>query len=311
MENVTSEFDRLVAAGPPPAAEVLFDTVAVLGGSVAGLLAARVLADHARRVVVIERDAAGPGSRPGVPQGQQVHALLPGGLGWMERWLPGLTKEMQHGGAILADPGHAAAYLDGHQQVRTGDHDLLYASRPFMETRIRERVLAGPGVSVLPAQATGLEYRDGAVTGVRYRASGSGGDAGALAADFVVDAMGRGSRLADWLAADGYDRPPRQRVPGAVNYATALFRRIRRPEELPQWGAIARWGAPCRSTCASIRTWTRPRWSSSASRRWWSTPPGPCRPVATPPGWTLSAAPAYRKRSAASAGPWTRSCAPP
>ena len=35
---------------------VLFDTACVLGGSVAALLAARVLADHARTVPVIERN---------------------------------------------------------------------------------------------------------------------------------------------------------------------------------------------------------------------------------------------------------------
>jgi hypothetical protein len=58
------------------------------------------------RVVVGERDPAGDGARPGVPRGQHMHTLLPGGLGWMERWLPGLTKEMQHGGAALADSYH-------------------------------------------------------------------------------------------------------------------------------------------------------------------------------------------------------------
>jgi 2-polyprenyl-6-methoxyphenol hydroxylase-like FAD-dependent oxidoreductase len=246
-ESATAVFDRLVTAAPPESADALFDTACVLGGSIAGLLAARVLTDHAHRVVVIDRDPVELRSRPGVPQGHQVHALLPGGLGWMERWFPGLTKEMQHGGAVLADPDHAAAYLDGRQQVRTGDHDLLYASRPFMEARLRERVLDLPGVSVLQGQARGLEYRGGTVTGVRYSSGmdGAGVDAGGvLAADFVVDAMGRGSRLADWLAADGYDRPPLQRVPSAVNYATALLRRGRRPEELPVQGSIARWGAP-------------------------------------------------------------------
>src|SRR5712691_3492271 len=174
-ESAAVVFDRLVMAAPPQSADILLDTACVLGGSVAGLLAARALADHANRVVVVERDPAeaGDGARPGVPQAQHVHTLLPGGLGWMERWLPGLTKEMQHGGAALADSYHVASYLDGRPQVQTGDHNLLFASRPFMEARIRERVLGLPGISVLQAQATGLEYRDGAVSGVRYS---SGGD---------------------------------------------------------------------------------------------------------------------------------------
>ena len=240
-ESSATVFGRLVAAAPSPSAGVQFDTACVLGGSVAGLLAARVLADHANRVVVIERDPAGIGTRPGVPQGKHVHTLLPGGLEWMERWLPGLTKEMQHGGAVLAGPDHVATYLDGHPQEATGVHDLLFASRPFMETAIRERVLQLPGVSVLQAQATGLDYRDGAVCGVRYN---SGGDSGVLEASLVVDAMGRGSRLAEWLATGGYDRPETQRLPAAVNYATALFRRARRQEDLPFQGSIARFAPP-------------------------------------------------------------------
>lgn len=242
-ESAAMVFDRLVTAAPPQSADTLLDTACVLGGSIAGLLAARVLADHANRVVVVERDPAGDGNgaRPGVPQGQHVHALLPGGLGWMERWLPGLTKEMQHGGAALADSYHVATYLDGRPQVQTGDHDMLFASRPFMEASIRERVLGLPGVSVLRAQATGLEYRDGAVSGVRYS---SGGDSGVLAADIVVDAMGRGSRLTDWLAADGWDRPQVQRLPTAVNYATARLHRAAGLDELPAVGSIARYAPP-------------------------------------------------------------------
>src|SRR6187402_1881736 len=46
--------------------------VVVLGASMSGLLAARVLSDHAARVVVIERDELPEGetSRKGVPQGR-------------------------------------------------------------------------------------------------------------------------------------------------------------------------------------------------------------------------------------------------
>jgi hypothetical protein len=73
-------FTRLAEARPPGRPSIWFDTACVLGGSIAGLLAARVLADHARSVVVIERDAvnAEGRSRAGVPQDRQVHVLLPG-----------------------------------------------------------------------------------------------------------------------------------------------------------------------------------------------------------------------------------------
>ena len=79
----------------------------VLGGSVAGLLAARVLSDHASEVVVVERDdlAGGPAPRRGVPQGNQVHGLLARGLEQIEALFPGITQEMFDDGAEVADPG--------------------------------------------------------------------------------------------------------------------------------------------------------------------------------------------------------------
>ena len=50
----------------------------VMGGSMAGLLAARVLSDHFDHVTVIERDRfpEGPEHRKGVPQGRHFHILL-------------------------------------------------------------------------------------------------------------------------------------------------------------------------------------------------------------------------------------------
>lgn len=55
----------------------------VIGGRIAGLLAARVLADHYQRVTLIERDvfpAIGE-HRKGVPHGRHVHGLHPRGRG--------------------------------------------------------------------------------------------------------------------------------------------------------------------------------------------------------------------------------------
>ena len=53
----------------------------VVGGSLGGLLATRVLADHFAEVVLVERDRfpAGPEARKGVPQARHLHVLLQGG----------------------------------------------------------------------------------------------------------------------------------------------------------------------------------------------------------------------------------------
>jgi 2-polyprenyl-6-methoxyphenol hydroxylase-like FAD-dependent oxidoreductase len=162
---VVSVFDELVASSPPAVGGVLFDSVCVLGGSIAGLLAARVLSDHARHVVIVERDSVSLDSlsRPGTPHDQQVHTLLPVGGHWIERWLPGFTREVQELGAVVAGPESVCTAFDGHRQTNSGaeNHTLLLAGRPFLEAHIRARVLALPNVTLLQARATGLVFQQG------------------------------------------------------------------------------------------------------------------------------------------------------
>ena len=59
-------------------AQTLSRHAVVLGGSLAGLVTARVLADHFERVTLVERDAYfdTSDSRKGIPQANHVHGLL-------------------------------------------------------------------------------------------------------------------------------------------------------------------------------------------------------------------------------------------
>ncbi|WP_301146269.1 NAD(P)/FAD-dependent oxidoreductase [Mycobacterium simiae] len=213
-------FDHLVNADPPAHPRILFDTGCVLGGSVAGLLAARTLADFCRQVVIVERDELSEqSSRPGVPQGHQLHVLLPAGGQWLHRWLPGFTDQAVARGAnrITSD----VKSLDGQPMVPPyRQYEMLSATRPLLETVVRSEVLARANISVKRAQATGLRYRDGAVTGVEFvdRAG-----VGVCQADFVVDATGRSSRISRWVEEAGFDRPRLERLALPIHYATAIF----------------------------------------------------------------------------------------
>ena len=77
----------------------------VVGGSLAGMLAARVLSGHFDDVTLLERDEfpETPTGRKGLPQGRHAHGLLERGRGVMERLLPGLTDELVQAGAELMD----------------------------------------------------------------------------------------------------------------------------------------------------------------------------------------------------------------
>lgn len=212
---------------PPPRT---LGRAVVMGGSVAGLLAARVLADVAAEVVIIERDGPDPGvgARPGVPQGLQVHALLAGGRLHLDRWFPGFSAECVAAGAYVAPSRDLRPALTGrHRWLRGVDPGVMSGSRPFLEAMIRRRVLALPAVTVVTGRATGLECTGGAVSGVHVEA---GGEDRVERADLVVDATGRASRLGEWLERAGWERPDLVRLPIALSYATGFFRTTEAPQ---------------------------------------------------------------------------------
>jgi 2-polyprenyl-6-methoxyphenol hydroxylase-like FAD-dependent oxidoreductase len=232
-------FAQLASAGPPRDARVLLRRAVVLGGSVAGLAAARVLSDHCDEVIVIERDTAGTGgpARPGVPHGSQVHSLLPAGQAQLDRWFPGFVAGCAATGSVMIGPDAVSFYTDGAKRALSptaGPGPGLVSTRPFLEAHIRRRVTALPRVRVLAGQAEDLDIEAGRVTGVRYRPPGdASGTATRLPADLVVDAMGRSSRVAGWLERHGWPAPPLRRMAIRLNYATALFGRAT-PDEQAQ-----------------------------------------------------------------------------
>lgn len=199
-----------------------------MGGGFAGLVTAGVLADFYERVTVVERDptpAAGE-HRRGVPQGRHTHNLLPGGARALEQIFPGITAEMTVDGAVAADMlVNYRFYLGGAAlpQVSIGA-PAVQATRPFYERHLRRRLLGRDGVRLLfGTDLVGLEP-DAARTrflGVRVRHAGDG-DTETIAADLIVDAMGRGSRTPAWLQELGYPAPSDDRVTAEVGYASRM-----------------------------------------------------------------------------------------
>jgi len=77
----------------------------VIGGGYAGLVTARVLADHFDEVTILERDPVDEttGVHPHVPQGYHAHAMLAKGSEILETLFPGLRAELQDLGAPVFD----------------------------------------------------------------------------------------------------------------------------------------------------------------------------------------------------------------
>src|SRR5262249_24188851 len=189
----------------------------VVGGSLAGMLAARVLSDHFDSVTLLERDRfpEAPAARKGLPQGRHAHALLERGRGVLERLLPGLTGELVRAGAEPLDFTQDVAWMtaSGWYVRFPGDLRLLASSRDLSDWGAGGRVAALPNVRIGQEEAVAGRvrgWREGAgVAGVRLRSRAEADEVApgeaALAADLVVVAEGRHSRLPEWLTALGYE----------------------------------------------------------------------------------------------------------
>ena len=214
----------------------------------AGLVAARVLADHFERVSVIERDRASaePEARKGVPQGRHIHVLLESGARVLARQFPGLFDELARNGVPSFDSSRDVRWFHhGVWKQRFASGLVMRsASRPLLEACVRERVAARPELHFIEgneAAALSMDEDRRRVNGVRLGREGE-----VLAADLVVDASGRGSRTPQWLRELGLPEPEESRVDIRLGYASRIFRIP--PDPARDWQMLAVYAQAPRST---------------------------------------------------------------
>jgi 2-polyprenyl-6-methoxyphenol hydroxylase-like FAD-dependent oxidoreductase len=211
----------------------------VIGGSMAGMCAARVLADHFDQVTLVDRDSypTGVEHRLGVPQSHHAHALLARGLVELERLFPGFERGLLERGAQKLDPNQDFAILRqwGWAPRRPSGLESLWASRPLVDAVVREKLRLLPNIeSRERASVIGLRIeraQRARVSGVTIRRDG---ESETLAADLVVDASGRGSKAPAWFEAAGLARPKEEVVEAFAGYASRFYRRPpaeRRPKD--------------------------------------------------------------------------------
>ncbi|MGW2612882.1 FAD-dependent oxidoreductase [Streptomyces mirabilis] len=211
----------------------------VIGAGLAGLLAAAALFPAYDEVLVLDRDELpdGPEHRRGLPQGRHAHLLMPGGLEAMEFLLPqvNVRDHLLAAGAheISLSSQMLAMTPEGwFHRWRKDNHRMITCSRALLDWAVRTAVLGyANNISIRRGQVAGLIGDARKVRGVRIEtASGEMTD---IAADFVVDASGRGSRIVHWLAALGITGVDQRTVDSGLVNATRIYRTPPGAENFP------------------------------------------------------------------------------
>lgn len=230
----------------------------VIGGSIAGLLTARVLSDYFEEVLIVDKDKfpEKPENRPGTPQAFHPHRFTLRGKSIIERFFPGYEDDLVAYGA----PSSLNKTI--HQMNQYGTIVIQYPrndikfSRAVLEWVLRQRVKEIPNVRFLPKHDVIclLTTPDQTtVTGVQVRERGKIGQEKTLTADIVFDTSGRSSKLAKWLEDLGYDVPNPDLLKVDLGYST---RRYKVPSHLAhlieKWDVINIAGQPANGTFTGV-----------------------------------------------------------
>jgi 2-polyprenyl-6-methoxyphenol hydroxylase-like FAD-dependent oxidoreductase len=237
----------------------------IVGGSIAGTLAAAAVSPYADEVLVLDRDQLPDEAvfRKGVPQGAHFHALLAAGRQAMDELLPGFAEHAFAMGAARLDSALDVMRLDrvGWSPRFTSTLEFLMASRPLIEKALRDRAKTLANVNYQDStEVDGLLASGGRVVGLRTT------DGAELSADLVVDASGRRSRAPEWLAAAGYPKPVESVVNAHWGYSSTF---LRVPENWqPGFRALAvtPFGQDALTPAAATRAMAM--WEVEGERRW-------------------------------------------
>ena len=222
----------------------------VIGGSMAGLLTARVLSDYFERVTIFEADTPPDEAVPrkGVPQGSHAHGLMAGGADVLRQYFPGFHDDLVAAGAEYGDPtlnwrGFIGARWNPRIKSGLGTYVM---SRPLLEAVVRKHTVAIANIelrvatpvsgythSTRDAHGAGPTSSDSntVVTGVTLEQSGE-----AVAADFVADVSGRNSKAASWIEPMGFTPPERSNIGVDVGYVT--FEVAEPPNKQRDWSVL-------------------------------------------------------------------------
>jgi 2-polyprenyl-6-methoxyphenol hydroxylase-like FAD-dependent oxidoreductase len=201
----------------------------IIGGGISGKLAARVLSNHYKEVIILERDQeqVGPSPRKGAPQGEHLHALLHAGESGLEELFPGITEVFYHSGAVKINSTIDLAWFHhGAWKVRyDGGYSTTLQTRPHLEWHIDQYIKRIPNVIFHYNQVVqDLLYNEeqNQIIGVQLKDE-------SIIADLVVDASGVSSLSSNWLDKHGFGIPD-EKVEINLSYVSKQFELSENPD---------------------------------------------------------------------------------
>ncbi|MFS0823279.1 NAD(P)/FAD-dependent oxidoreductase [Bacillus sp. 1P02SD] len=180
----------------------------IIGGGIAGKLAARVLSEVYKEVIILEQDsdATSPTPRKGAPQGNHIHALLHAGEHGLEELFPGIAECFYSTGAVkINSTKDLAWHHHGVWKLRyDGGYTTTLQTRPHLEWHINKYIKQVENITTQYNQTVkNYVYNEGEnrITGVELK-NGS-----VIHADLIIDASGATSFSYRWLTEKGIQIP--------------------------------------------------------------------------------------------------------
>ncbi|WP_217557054.1 NAD(P)/FAD-dependent oxidoreductase [Paenibacillus sp. GbtcB18] len=203
----------------------------VIGNSMAGKLAARVLSDYFDTVTIIEQDPQpeGPYPRKGTPQSYHTHGLLKSGENTLDKFFPGIMQELEgHGGERLDFIRDISWVYQNFHFVRfDSGFEVVSQSRPLLEWRVHQRLLQRPNIEFAYSHRV-VQYisspGENRFTGVETENLVTR-QSERLEADLIVDAAGSATKTPDQLLKHGFDSLSQSEVHINLAYATRMYER--------------------------------------------------------------------------------------
>lgn len=216
----------------------MLEKAIVIGGSIAGKLAAKALSDFFQEVMILEagEEWNEKSPRKRVPQSHHPHVLLKGGERAIEKLFPAIMRQLKEDGGIV---NNFTGDLKWHhfslwKQPFIGELNAVQQSRPMLESHIQKRMSEVTNITTkyeTVVEQLIIDPLRNKISGVKTKCLITGMKKD-FHADIVVDTSGFGSKNIEWLKAQGIEIKE-EKVWIQLFYATRIFRL--KQNERPDW----------------------------------------------------------------------------